>query len=53
MLDREAHAWWSARGIDRANAVQIPATAAENERSEALLAFDLDEQEARQPRSAC
>ena len=40
MLDRDAPSWWIARGTDRANAVQIPATAAENEWSEALLAFD-------------
>ena len=39
-LDREAPAWWSPRGDDRKKAVQIPATAAENEWSEALLAFD-------------
>ena len=39
-LDREDPAWWRPRGRAMATAVQIPATAAENEWSEALLAFD-------------
>ena len=40
VLDRESPGWWRVRGSDMATAVQIPATASENEWSEALLAFD-------------
>ncbi len=39
-LDQERPEWWCPRGRDMMRAVQIPATSAENEWSEALLAFD-------------